>query len=149
MGFGPKMDVIFKLLLIYVHDKNLEEIKIHIDRCNKLFEEGGDWERKNRLKVYEGLYFLMIRDFKSSSKLFLQTISTFNSAEILTYNELVYYTVLTSLVSLPRAEIKEKIVHSPEVLAAIRETASLKDFVDSFYKCDYKLFFTVFVDILQ
>lgn len=58
------MDVIFNILLIHVKDKNFEEIKIHIDKCNKLFEEGGDWERKNRLKVYEGLYYLMIRDFK-------------------------------------------------------------------------------------
>lgn len=64
VGFGLKMDVIFKILLIYVKEKNLDEIKIHIDKCNKLFEEGGDWERKNRLKVYEGIYFLMIRDFK-------------------------------------------------------------------------------------
>lgn len=58
------MDVIFKLLTIYINDRNLDQIKTHIDKCNKLFEEGGDWERKNRLKVYEGLYYLMIRDFK-------------------------------------------------------------------------------------
>ncbi|KRX09446.1 hypothetical protein PPERSA_00725 [Pseudocohnilembus persalinus] len=149
VGFGPKMDVIFKILLIYVKLQDLDQIKIQIDRCNKLFEEGGDWERKNRLKVYEGIYFLMIRDFKSTSKLFLQTISTFNSPEIISYNKLVYYTVLTSLISLPRSEIKEKIVHSPEVLSAIRDIENLKDFLDSFYKCDYKKFFQVFASIIS
>lgn len=49
----------------------MDEIKTNLDLCNKLFEEGGDWERKNRLKVYEGIYYLMIRDFRKSSELFL------------------------------------------------------------------------------
>jgi len=52
------------------------------------------------------------------------------------------------LISLPRSEIKEKIVHSPEVLSAINEIGNLKAFLDSFYKCDYKNFFVVFLEIL-
>jgi len=114
----------------------------------KLFEEGGDWERKNKLKVYEGIYNLMIRNFKTSSTLLLECISTFNSPEIISFNDLVYYTVLTSLISLPRSSIKEKLVHSPEVLSTIREVPYLKQFLDSFYKCDYKQFFLAFAEIL-
>ena len=51
----------------------------------------------------------MIRDFKASSSLFLDAISTFNSAEVISYNELVKYTVLTSMMSLKRSELKEKV----------------------------------------
>lgn len=86
----------------------------------------------------------MIRNFKTSSTLLLECISTFNSPEIISFNDLVYYTVLTSLISLPRSSIKEKLVHSPEVLSTIREVPYLKQFLDSFYKCDYKQFFLAF-----
>ena len=36
-------------------------MKIRIDRIKKLLEEAGDWERRNRLKVYEGMYNIMTR----------------------------------------------------------------------------------------
>lgn len=68
----------------------------------------------------------MIRDFKKSSELFLDCISTFASPEVISYNDLVYYTVLTSLISISRSNIKKKIVHSPEILTAIREIPKLK-----------------------
>lgn len=29
-----------------------------------LIDEGGDWDRRNRLKVYRGVYCMFIRDFK-------------------------------------------------------------------------------------
>lgn len=104
-------------------------------------EEGGDWERKNKLKVYEGIYMLMIRDFKNSSNLFLDTVQTFSCPEVIQFKDLIFYTVVVSMVSLSRAEIAKKVVHSPEILSNIRETPHLKEFLESFYKCDYKAFF--------
>ena len=50
-----------------------------------MLEEGGDWDRRNRLKVYEGLYAMPVRDFKLSAKLFLNAISTFTSYELMDY----------------------------------------------------------------
>ena len=58
------MDILFAILLIYNKDKNLEKIQENIEKCEKLLEAGGDWERKNKLKVYQGIYNLMIREFK-------------------------------------------------------------------------------------
>ncbi len=49
----------------------------------------------------------MIRDFKGAASLLIDSISTFNSPEIITYNELVFYTVLTTMVSFNRAQIKK------------------------------------------
>jgi 26S proteasome regulatory subunit N7 len=144
IGIGKKMDNLFAVLLIYNKDKNLEKIQENIEKCEKLLEEGGDWERKNKLKVYQGIYNLMLREFKLTSKLFLDCISTFASHDIISYNELVYYTVLTSLISIPRQDIKKKIVQGPEILAAIRELPDLKDFLEAYYKCDYKQFFATF-----
>lgn len=50
-----------------------------------MIEEGGDWDRRNRLKVYEGVYCMAVRDFKKAANLFLDTISTFTSYELMDY----------------------------------------------------------------
>ena len=52
-------------------------IKANIAKAHQMLEEGGDWDRRNRLKVYEGLYMMSIRDFTAGSKLFLDGVSTF------------------------------------------------------------------------
>lgn len=149
IGIGKKMDIIFFILLIYLKQKNLQKIKESIDRQKKLLEEGGDWERKNKLKVYDGIYMLMIRDFKNCSTLFLDTVQTFSCPEVIPFKDLIFYTVVVSMVSLPRSDISKKVMHNPEILSTIRETPFLKDFLESFYKCDYKAFFVAFYQILE
>jgi 26S proteasome regulatory subunit N7 len=74
-----------------------------------LFEEGGDWERKNRLKVYEGLYCMSSRNFKKAADLFLDSISTFTTYELFPYDTFIFYTVLTSIISLDRVSLKQKV----------------------------------------
>lgn len=59
--------------------------------------EGGDWERKNRLRSYEALHKMSIRDFSGSASLFLEAVPTFGSYELMSYEQLVFYTVVTSL----------------------------------------------------
>ena len=87
---------------------------------------------------------MLIRDIKTASDLFLDCIATFNSQEIISYNELIYYTILVSIISLDRVTLKKKVVHSPEIVGAIREMPDLKLFLDSFVKCDYKTLFIKF-----
>jgi len=120
-----------------------------LKELKNLLEEGGDWEKKNKLKVYEGLYFIMKRDLKSSANLFLDAIPTFNCPELLPFNDLVFYTILNSMVSLDRSDIRKRVIHSPDILAVIREMPSLKKFLDSFYKCDYRGFFEAFTSIIE
>ena len=74
-----------------------------------LIDKGGDWDRRNRLKVYHGLYYLSIRDFKNAAENFLESISTFTSYELMDYKNFVIYTVLTSMIALPRTELREKV----------------------------------------
>lgn len=78
-------------------------------RDASLFEEGGDWERKNRLKVYEGLYYMSTRNFKKAANLFLDSISTFTTYELFPYDTFIFYTVLTSIISLDRVSLKQKV----------------------------------------
>ena len=58
---------------------NWHNVKQHIEKAKKLCEEGGDWERKNRLKVYEALFCMVTRDFKQAGELFLESTATFGA----------------------------------------------------------------------
>jgi 26S proteasome regulatory subunit N7 len=51
----------------------------------------------------------MIRDFKNAARLFLDAVATFNSPELISFKDLVLYTVISSLITLERAEIKKKV----------------------------------------
>jgi 26S proteasome regulatory subunit N7 len=47
-----------------------------------LIEKGGDWDRRNRLKVYSAIHFLGIRKFKEAADLLLESLSTFTATEV-------------------------------------------------------------------
>ena len=72
-------------------------------------EEGGDWDRRNRLKVYEGLYALSVRDFKKATTNLLDTVSTFTCYEIIDYETFITYVVLCGMLSLERTQLKAKV----------------------------------------
>jgi len=144
MGSSKRMDILFDILLMAIETQNLDLIRDNIEKCKKLLEEGGDWEHRNRLKVFDGIYNILIRDFKNAASLLIDCVATFTSTDIFSFKELVFYAVLTSMVGLDRTIIRQKVVHSPEILSEIRETPFLKQFLDSLYLCDYKSFFEAF-----
>ena len=74
---------------------------------HRLIDGGGDWDRLNRLKVYTGLHFLSIRQFKRGYELLLDSLSTFTAIELLSYNELVRLTVIANTLDLNRADLKK------------------------------------------
>lgn len=100
---SKKMDIVFSLMRLQMQVKeDIDATKESVAKCHALLLEGGDWERKNKLKVYEGLYLLQIREFQAAATLLLDCLATFNSAELLSYNELVFLTVTSSLITLDR-----------------------------------------------
>eukprot|EP00976_Prorocentrum_cordatum_P107035 1194574-Prorocentrum_minimum.AAC.2 len=107
-----------------------------------MFESGGDWERKNRLKVYEGLYFMAVREFKKAAMLFLDAIATFTTYELFSYKTFVFYTVVVSIVTLDRVTLKTKVVDAPEILTVIDQIPCLSQFLTSLYDCEYLNFFS-------
>lgn len=53
MGVGNRMDLLFhniRLGLFYTDHKLITE---NMDKANVMLEQGGDWDRRNRLKVYQ------------------------------------------------------------------------------------------------
>lgn len=76
---------------------------------HRLVDSGGDWDRRNRLKVYQGMYYLSIRNFKEGTKLLLDTLSTFTATELLTYEDFVSLTVIGAVLTLERKDLKKKV----------------------------------------
>ena len=92
-------------------------VKKHVDRAKALVESGGDWDRRNRLKAYQGLYLLSARSYDLAAPLLLDSLSTFTSYELCSYSSLVVYSVLAGSVSLKRVDFKSKVVDAPEIKA--------------------------------
>ena len=74
-----------------------------------LIEEGGDWDRRNRLKTYEALYAMSVRDFKKAATFFFETMATFTSTELMDYRSFVKYAVFSCMVAMERSDIKSKV----------------------------------------
>ncbi|CAN0552582.1 unnamed protein product, partial [Ectocarpus sp. 8 AP-2014] len=83
VGLGNRMDLVFLNIRIGLFFTDHNIIKTNIAKAHQMLEEGGDWDRRNRLKVYEGMYAMSVRDFTLSAKLFLDAISTFTSYELM------------------------------------------------------------------
>ena len=94
-------------------------VKKNIDRAKTLVDSGGDWDRRNRLKAYQGLYLLTIRSYNLAAPLLLDSLSTFTSYELCSYSSLVVYSVLAGSISLKRVDFKSKVVDAPEIRAIL------------------------------
>jgi 26S proteasome regulatory subunit N7 len=55
-GPSKKMEILFQILQMTIHNLDTPKVKKDIETCQTLVEEGADWEKKNKLKVYEGVY---------------------------------------------------------------------------------------------
>ncbi|KAG0591200.1 hypothetical protein M758_1G154100 [Ceratodon purpureus] len=147
VAVGQKMDLVFHTLRLGFFHLDFTLISRNIDKAKSLFDEGGDWERKNRLKVYEGLYCMATRNFKQAATLFLDSISTFTTYELFSYDTFIFYSVLTSIISLDRVALRQKVVDAPEILTVIGKIPHLSDFLNALYECQYKTFFVAFAGL--
>lgn len=116
---GTKIDLILAIIRVglFFGDKLL--VKKNVERAQTLVESGGDWDRRNRLKAYQGLHLLTIRSYNLAAPLLLDSLSTFTSYELCTYSSLVIYSVLAGSVSLKRVDFKAKVVDAPEIKAIL------------------------------
>ncbi|XP_063220272.1 26S proteasome non-ATPase regulatory subunit 6 [Bacillus rossius redtenbacheri] len=141
VSLGHRLDIIFHLIRIGLFYLDHDLITKNIEKAKSLIEEGGDWDRRNRLKVYQGTYCIVVREFKNAAHFFLDTISTFTSYELMDYNTFVRYAVYISMISLPRNELRDKIIKGSEILEVLHNNPDVKSFLSSLYDCQYALFF--------
>jgi len=144
---GHKLDNIFLQIRVGFFFLDSDVITRNIEKASSLIEEGGDWDRRNRLKVYKGYYALTTREYKTAAQNFLESIATFTSYELMTYKKLVEYTVLTSIISLKRAELGTKVIKGAEILECLHQLPLLNRYLHSLYECQYQEFFQSLCDI--
>jgi len=113
-----------------------------IQSFKRLIEEGGDWDRRNRLKVYNALKLLSVRQFKRGGELLLDALSTFTATELISYNDFVTLTVISNALTLKRVDLKKKVIGAPEVNQVLPEIPVLGELIKSLYNCRYDKFFS-------
>lgn len=141
VSLGHRLDIIFHLIRLGLFHLDHDLITRNIEKAKYLIEEGGDWDRRNRLKVYQGVYSVAIRDFKAAATFFLDTVSTFTSYELMDYSTFVRYTVYVAMIALPRNELRDKVVKGAEIQEVLHGLPDVKRYLFSLYNCQYADFF--------
>merc|ERR1719313_2432050 len=149
VGVGGRLDVILTRIRIGFFFDDSELTKQEIEKAKTELAKGGDWERRNKLKVYEGMYLMTIREWKQASTLFLNVMPTFTATELVEFKDFVFYAVITSMVALDRATIREKLIANPEVLSVIKKTPHLQEFLEAYFYSRYQDFMKNFVPIID
>lgn len=147
VSLGHRLDIVFNQIRLGMFYLDNDLTKRNLEKAESLMDEGGDWDRRNRLKVYKGAFAASVRDFAKATTLFLDTVSTFTSYEIMEYKKFVEVSVVLGMFSLPRVELHKKIILGPEIQEMLHESPTIKGFLTSFYKCDYATFFKHLGDI--
>jgi 26S proteasome regulatory subunit N7 len=146
---GQRIDMLFLQIRMGFFWNDNELTNKNIEKAKALIEEGGDWDRRNRLKVYQGINFLINRDFKSATPLLLDTLATFSSSELMEYKEFVKYAVLSSMITLKRPDLNAKVINAPEILEVVNDIPYLEQYMNSLYNCEYANFFKALANIEQ
>ena len=115
---GKKIDLLMAVARITSFYSDIAGTDDYLQRAMTLAEAGGgsDWDRRNRLKIYQALQHLWHRQIPKAAKLLLDCISTFNAVEYCTYQEFIVYTVLSNLLHLSRPELKRIILNGSEII---------------------------------
>lgn len=141
---GSKIDLYLTISRIGYFFNDKVFIKKYLDDANDLIEKGGDWERRNRYKTYLGIYYMSTRNFLEASNLLTESLSTFTSTELTTYENVAQYALLSGALVLTRPELKKKLLESPEILSINSQSSELLpifNLIQSLYSSEYKSFF--------
>ncbi|BGP15631.1 hypothetical protein JCM10213_004151 [Rhodosporidiobolus nylandii] len=140
-GKGTKIDLVLSIVRVGFFHQDWEVVREGLGRAETLVESGGDWDRRNRLKVYRSLFLLASRQFPPAAELLLDALPTFTATELIPYEDFVALCVIAGVFALERKELRKKVIDAPEVLAVLPQLPTLQGFAESLWKCDYSGFF--------
>ena len=82
-GAGPKLDLVLCRARLDLGRDDWRALRATLDRAQALAEAGGDWERRNRLKLYEAVAAMGCRKFSTAADLLLDCLPTFSACVML------------------------------------------------------------------
>ena len=108
-GTGSKIDILLALIRIEYFFNDFYGASKYLDQIQGLIDKGGDWERRNRYKTYHGIYLVATRKFSEASQLLTDSLATFTSSELCSYDQIALYAIVSGILSLERLDLKSKI----------------------------------------
>lgn len=141
---GSKIDLYLTVSRVGFFYDDKVFTKTYLDEASNLIDKGGDWERRNRYKTYLGIYLMSTRKFDEASHLLIDSLSTFTSTELTTYEQVAQYSLVCGSLTLDRPDLKTKLLESPEILSINSTSDDLKpvyELLNSLYSCEYQSFF--------
>eukprot|EP00727_Mastigamoeba_balamuthi_P005136 m51a1_g14620 putative 26s proteasome non-atpase regulatory subunit 6 (397) ;mRNA; f:1224023-1225576 len=138
VALGQRLDLIFTQIRLGFFHADPSLVSRSIERADALLEAGGDWDRRNRLKVYRGSRALFgRRDFAEAAEQLLGALSTFTCYEMFDYARFTKVAAVSALPGLPRSEMRSKIVEAPETAAAGVSGHPAVELANALARCDY------------
>ncbi|PFH32948.1 putative 26s proteasome regulatory complex subunit [Besnoitia besnoiti] len=147
VGAGGKIDITLTLVRLGFVFSDNEMVKKYLAQAEEELEKGGDWERRNKMKVYKGLHQVMCRQFKEAAQLFLGVLATFPTTALLSFEKFIFYATLLGLLCEDRRVIREQLLSAPPVLEGADE--ELKNFLRGFFYGRYRDFMTLLCPIAR
>lgn len=144
---GHKLDLHFHLIRLGFFFNDNKIITTNLEKAKELIELGGDWDRRNRLKVYSGLYAMSVRNFQEAAENFLDTVSTFTSYELMDYLTFIKYAIISSMLALDRKDLTKKVVEGADINEVLHDLPLFKNFIYSLYNAQYADFFVALAEI--
>jgi len=128
-----KMDILMCKIRIAIIAEDRKMLRMSVEEAENMFISSCDWDRKNRLKVYLGLFHIMKAEFSEAAEQFSECLASFEATELLSFEELILYLVFSALLSFSRNELKDKIINNSEV----RKCQKLLVLPEFMYECQY------------
>jgi len=148
LSSGKRIDIQLTLMRIALAYEDNDLFRRVNAKCTDMVDKGGDWDRRNKLFVYQGLQFLRERNFKAASSMLLKVVPSFTATEVVNYEKFISYAVLSNLLHQDRVNLKKKVVDGPEILAIMDSQPALKQMLHGLYECNYNDFFTALVEVM-
>ncbi|ELP94887.1 26S proteasome non-ATPase regulatory subunit, putative [Entamoeba invadens IP1] len=141
MSVGMKIDKLFVQLEKEFNEQNIEETERLLEETKVMIEKGGDWDRRNRRRVYEGLYLITFkRDFVKASSLLVESIGTFAVSSLISFERFVFIASISGILCFDRNKMKKSILDNPDVISASVQYPCLLNMGNALYKSDYATF---------
>jgi len=147
LSSGKKLDAHLEMARVCSFWNDNKKLKEVLEGAQKAIANGGDWDRRNRLKVYQALSMMLVRDMEGASKLLVEGIATFSCTELCDYPEFITYAIITNLLYLKRTELKKSIIDGSEVLQVANDIPVVLQLANTLYDCDYKAYLHALVDL--
>lgn len=147
IGNAKKLEFYLLIVNSFFKERNYHKFAEYLLVCRTLTDESLDWEKKNKLAIYEGIYAILRRDLVLAAQTLLGCVNTFNSPEIMSFRELVGYAVVLGLLGLHRKEVREKIITNAEIISVLNEHDLLKQFTQTIFESNYKVFFELLLKL--